>query len=139
MEIRKIDDNVSVAPQIEPSELGEAAGLGFKTIICNRPDGEAPGQPDHQAIADAARTAGLEFRFLPLAPGQLTPDLVDEFAAALQDMPGPVLAYCRSGTRSATLWALSQSGKRDRAEILNMAAEAGYDLGGIAGALAEQA
>ena len=59
----------------------------------------------------------------------------EDFGAALADRPGPVLAYCRSGTRSATLWALSQSGKRSAEEILGMAADAGYDLGGIAGAL----
>lgn len=135
MDIRKIDDSISVAPQIEPSELAEAARLGFQAVICNRPDGEAPGQPDHQVMADAARAAGLEFRYLPLAPGQLTPQLIEDFGAALADMPGPVLAYCRSGTRSATLWALSQSGKRSAEEILGMAADAGYDLGGIAGAL----
>lgn len=136
MDIRKIDDSISVAPQIDVQDVAELAQLGFQGVICNRPDGEAMDQPGQQAMADAARAAGLEFRYLPLAPGQLTPQLIEDFGAAMAEMPGPVLAYCRSGTRSATLWALSQAGKRDGAEILNLAAEAGYDLGGIAGALA---
>lgn len=138
MDIRKIDDSISVAPQIEAGDLASLAELGFRSVICNRPDGEAPDQTGQQTIAEATAAAGLEFRFLPLSPGQLTPQLVGEFGAALADMPGPVLAYCRSGTRSATLWALSQSGKRSPQDILRMAADAGYDLGGIAGALAPQ-
>lgn len=139
MDIRKIDDSISVAPQITPDALSELAAMGFRSVICNRPDGEAPDQPGIDEMAAAAAAAGLEFRALPLAPGQLTPTLIEDFGAALDEMPGPVLAYCRSGTRSATLWALSQSGKRAPAEILGMAATAGYDLGGIAGALADPA
>ena len=137
MDIRKIDDSISVAPQIQPDEMADLAKQGFRSIICNRPDGEAGDQPDQSVMADAAAKAGLEFRFLPLAPGQLTPDLISDFGTAVDEMPGPVLAYCRSGTRSATLWALSQSGKSTPAEILRKAADAGYDLGNIAGALAE--
>lgn len=135
MDIRKIDDSISVAPQIEVQDLAELARLGFQSVISNRPDGEAMDQPGQQVMADAARAAGLEFRYLPLAPGQLTPQLIEDFGSAIDAMPGPVLAYCRSGTRSATLWALSQSGNRPPEEILGMAADAGYDLGGIAGAL----
>lgn len=135
MDIRKIDDAISVSPQIELNDIAELARLGFRGVICNRPDGEGLGQPGQQQMAEQARAAGLAFRYLPLAPGHLTPQLIADFGAALAEMPGPVLAYCRSGTRSATLWALSQSGKRSADEILNMAADAGYDLGGIAGAL----
>lgn len=137
MDIRKIDDSISVAPQIQPQDMAELSKLGFQAVICNRPDGEAGDQPDQAVMAEAAANAGIEFRFLPLAPGQLTAQLIEDFGAAAEDMPGPVLAYCRSGTRSATLWALSQSGKQRPAEILRKAADAGYDLGNIAGALAE--
>ncbi len=136
MDIRKIDDTISVAPQIELQEMDEIARLGFKSVICNRPDGETLEQPEQRLMEEAALAAGLDFRYLPLSPGRLTAELVEDFGAALHDMPGPVLAYCRSGTRSATLWALSQAGKRPADEILGMAADAGYDLGGIAGALA---
>ncbi|MDO5642684.1 MAG: TIGR01244 family sulfur transferase [Paracoccus sp. (in: a-proteobacteria)] len=137
MDIRRINDRISVTPQITATDVTQAAGQGYRAIICNRPDAEEAGQPGSRDIAEAAAAAGLEFRYLPLAPGRLTPELIADFGAALAELPGPVLAYCRSGTRSATLWALSQSGQLEPAEILRLAAGAGYDLGGIAGALAD--
>ncbi|MFV0410046.1 MAG: TIGR01244 family sulfur transferase [Paracoccus sp. (in: a-proteobacteria)] len=137
MEIRKIDETLSVAPQILPGDMAELAAMGFRGVICNRPDGEEAGQPDHLSMARAAAAAGLQYHFLPVRPGQLTPDIVAGFAVAMAEMAGaPVLAYCRSGTRSATIWALSQSGQQPKEDILNAALEAGYDLSGIAGALA---
>ena len=139
MDIRKIDDTISVTPQILETELAELAALGFRSVISNRPDGEEMGQPTQAQIAAAAAAAGLDFRFIPVRPGGLTPELVEEFGQAMEDLPGPVLAYCRSGTRSATIWALSQSGLRTRDEILMAAARAGYDLRGIAGALQDPA
>lgn len=135
MDIRKIDEAISVTPQILPDDVAQLAALGFRSIIANRPDGEDGGQPTQAQIAQAAADAGLEFRAIPVVPGGLTPELVEEFGAAMAAMPGPVLAYCRSGTRSATIWALSQSGLQTRDEILTAAARAGYDLRGIAGAL----
>lgn len=139
MDIRKIDDTISVTPQISAAEVAELAALGFRSVISNRPDGEEAGQPTQDQIAQAAAKAGLEFRAVPVVPGGLTPELVDEFAEAMAELPGPVLAYCRSGTRSATIWALSQSGQQSRDDILTAAAHAGYDLRGIAGALRDPA
>ena len=135
MDIRKIDDTISVTPQILETELAELAALGFRSVISNRPDGEEMGQPTQAQIAAAAAAAGLDFRFIPVRPGGLTPELVEEFGQAMEDLPGPVLAYCRSGTRSATIWALSQSGLKSRDAILAAGAHAGYDLRGIAGML----
>ncbi|SDD65447.1 sulfide:quinone oxidoreductase [Paracoccus isoporae] len=135
MDIRKIDDRISVSPQIEPGDVAELAAQGYRSIICNRPDGEEAGQPDHAQIAAAAEEAGLTFVTLPVTPGQMNAALVAEFGAAMEQLPTPVLAYCRSGTRSATAWALSQSGRKGRDEILLAARQAGYDLSGIAGAL----
>ena len=135
MDIRKIDETISVTPQILPEELAELAALGFRSVIANRPDGEDAGQPTQDQIARAAAEAGLDFRFIPVRPGGLTPELVAEFGQAMDDLPGPVLAYCRSGTRSATIWALSQSGLKSRDEILAAGAHAGYDLRGIASML----
>ncbi len=135
MDIRKIDETISVTPQILPQDVAGLVALGFRSIISNRPDGEDQGQPSQDQIAQAAAAAGLEFRAIPVVPGGLTPELADEFGAALAQLPGPVLAYCRSGTRSATIWGLSQSGLKSRDEILTAAARAGYDLRGIAGAL----
>ncbi len=139
MDIRKIDETISVMPQILPEDVAQLAALGFRSIISNRPDGEDAGQPGQAQIAAAAAAAGLEFRAIPVVPGGLTPELAAEFGAAMAALPGPVLAYCRSGTRSATIWALSQSGLRTRDEILMAAARAGYDLRGIAGALQDPA
>ncbi|WBU57687.1 TIGR01244 family sulfur transferase [Paracoccus sediminicola] len=135
MDIRKINDRISVSPQIDPADLAELAKAGYRSVICNRPDGEEAGQPGQDQIAEAAKAAGLEFRALPVVPGQLDAGLVSRFGEALDEMPQPILAYCRSGTRSATVWALSQSGKQPRQDILRMGRDAGYDLGGIAEAL----
>ncbi|WBU65384.1 TIGR01244 family sulfur transferase [Paracoccus aerodenitrificans] len=139
MDIRKIDDRISVSPQIQEDELAGLAEMGFRSVICNRPDGESPDQPDQARVEAAAKAAGLGFQAIPITPGQLDADTVAEFGQALEALPGPVLAYCRSGTRSATVWALSQSGLRSRDDILRAAREAGYDLGGIAGALRDPA
>lgn len=139
MEVRKINDSISVAPQIHPGDLPELAAMGFRAVICNRPDGEEASQPDQDSIAAAARQAGLDWRSVTLAPGGPVMERAQEFGQALDELPGPVLAYCRSGTRSATLWGLSQAGRLPRDEILRAGAEAGYDLQGIAGALPERA
>jgi sulfide:quinone oxidoreductase len=128
MDIRKINDSISVAPQIGPQDMKALAEMGFRTVINNRPDGEAPDQTPAAEMEEAARQAGLAYRFVPVISGHLTRDNVDDFAAALADVETPVLAYCRSGTRSATLWALSQAGKAPADEIVTQAAAAGYDM-----------
>jgi uncharacterized protein (TIGR01244 family) len=128
MDLRRLTPTLSVAPQIAPEELSAAAAAGFTTLICNRPDGEQPGQPDHEAMARAAEAAGMRFVFLPAVSGQVNEAQGRAFGEALAQADGPVLAYCRSGTRSTQLWALSQAGKRPWTEVLQAAAAAGYDL-----------
>ena len=128
MEIRKINETISVAPQINPDDMAKVAEMGFRTVIGNRPDGEVPGQPASSEMEEAARNAGLAYRFVPVISGQLTRENVDEFGATMADVEGPVLAFCRSGTRSATLWALSQAGRMPSEEIIGQAAAAGYDM-----------
>lgn len=135
MDIRRINDDISVAPQIAPEDMAAIAELGFKTVINNRPDGEAPGQAPDAVMRAAAEEAGLEYRFVPAISGQLTKQNVEDFAATLSDVEGPVLAYCRTGTRSTTLWALSQAGKKPADEIIGQAAGAGYDLAPLRRAL----
>ncbi|TKT80958.1 TIGR01244 family sulfur transferase [Aquamicrobium sp. LC103] len=108
MEIRQINDDYSVAPQIEASDVALVKQAGFKSLICNRPDDEQPGQPPVDAIRQAAEEAGLEFRYIPVISGQITQENVDDQAAALDELPRPVLAYCRSGTRCANLYGLIQ-------------------------------
>lgn len=104
MQMRPISDDYAVSAQIQPEDVAEIAKAGYRTIICNRPDDEDPGQPSHGSIEAAARAAGLGFRFIPVISGAMTEDDVIAQKAALDEVPGPVFAYCRSGTRSANLY-----------------------------------
>ena len=99
MDIRKINDGISVAPQIGIDDLADVAAQGFKTVINNRPDGEAPDQPPAADVEQAARAAGLDYYFVPAVSGQLTPEKVADFGRTIEEAEGPVLAFCRSGTR----------------------------------------
>ena len=127
-----LSESVSVSGQISPADLRAIAEAGFKSIVCNRPDGESPGQFSSQDIATAARQAGLTMAYLPVVTGRVSPQDGREFGELLNQLPGPVLAYCRSGMRSATLWALSQAGSRPWPELVRCAAQAGFNLSGVA-------
>ncbi len=127
-----LSDTLSVAGQISPADLSEIARAGFKSVICNRPDGESPGQFTHLDLAAAASHAGLTLAYLPVVSGRVTPKDGQAFAALLNQLPTPALAYCRSGLRSATLWALSQAGSQPWPELVQRAAQAGFNLSGVA-------
>lgn len=105
MDIRKIDDDYSVSGQIVPADIAEIKAAGYRSIICNRPDDEQPGQPTAQEIAVAAAAADLIFRHVPFVGGQMTDDDVRKMAEALDEIPGPVFAFCRSGARSTNIYA----------------------------------
>jgi sulfide:quinone oxidoreductase len=132
MQINRIDATLGVAAQISATDLAEIAAAGFRAVICNRPDAEAPDQPGHDEIARAAAGAGLAFRYLPVTPGMVSDADADAFAAAMAELPGPVFAYCRTGTRSATLWSLAEARRRPLPEILARTRAAGYDMNGVA-------
>ncbi|RUM96144.1 TIGR01244 family phosphatase [Pseudaminobacter arsenicus] len=105
MEYRPISDEFSVSGQISADQISTIKAAGFKSIICNRPDNEQPGQPSAAEIRKAAEAAGLGFRYVPVISGQpATPDDVAAMAAALEELEGPVFAYCRSGARSTNLF-----------------------------------
>lgn len=131
MELRKISDRFSVSPQIAPGDVPAIADAGFRSILCNRPDGEEAGQPDLARIESAAREAGLDFRAVPISGGVIAEADLAAFRAALDEMPGPVLAYCRSGTRCTTLWSVAQFGQMPPDDIVSAAAAAGYDMAGL--------
>jgi uncharacterized protein (TIGR01244 family) len=133
-EFRKVTDDFSVAPQIDLSDLARAAEAGFKLVINNRPDGEAPGQPTSAEVEAAAKAAGLDYAFIPVRGGP-TPEQVEQENAVLAKAPGPVLAFCRSGTRSIVTWSLGQAeiGKIPRQELVDLGADAGYDLSAVLG------
>ncbi len=137
MDIKKIDDGLSVSPQITPIDISEVADAGFRSIICNRPDGESGDQPSFAEVEEAAKAAGLETRYQPVVSGKVTDEDAEAFAKNMNELPGPVLAYCRSGTRCATLWALSEAADgRTLPVILSKTKLAGYDMSGVARRLA---
>ena len=132
MDFRKISPDLTVSPQIAAADVAAIKAEGYRSIICNRPDGEGADQPGFEEIEAAARTAGLETRYIPIQAGLVRDEDAEDFGAALREMPGPVLAYCRTGTRSATLWSLAQAGVRPIPEILAATKAAGYDMNGVA-------
>ncbi|OAN83593.1 TIGR01244 family protein [Jannaschia sp. EhC01] len=132
MDLRRISDAVSVSPQIATADVAALKAEGIRSIICNRPDGEGADQPSFEEIEAAAEVAGLEVRYIPITAGMVTDADATEFGAALRELPGPILAYCRTGTRSATLWSLSQAKEKPIADILAATKAAGYDMNGVA-------
>ena len=128
MDVRRIDDSFSVSPQIAPADVAALREAGFTLVINNRPDGEEAGQPAAADIEAAARAAGMAYRAIPVSGG-FSPAQAGEMAEAIADAEGPVLAFCRTGTRSTMLWALAQAGQgSDPEEIAAAAARAGYDI-----------
>ncbi len=139
MDIRKIDDSISVAPQITVADVAEAARLGFKTLVANRPDGEEFGQPAMAEIEAAAKAHGLNWVYLPVESGNITDQDVDRFDPMIRQAEKPVLAFCRSGTRCTVLWALSAARTEPAEVIFTKARNAGYDISGLAPRMAQQA
>lgn len=126
---RTLTDDVLVAPQIDTDAVAEAARLGVKLIVNNRPEGESPDQVPGDTIEAAARAAGLDYVAIPVTHAGFSQPQVDAMAQALETADGPVLAYCRSGTRSTLLWSLAEAkGGADPDQLTEIAAEAGYDL-----------
>ncbi len=131
MDIRAIDGRVSVSPQIDPADVAVLAAQGFAAVINNRPDGEEAGQPESAAVAAAVEAQGLTYTEIPVAHG-FSLAQIEAMRAALDAADGPVLAFCRSGTRSCNLWALAEAkAGGDPEAITAKAAAAGYDLSGI--------
>jgi uncharacterized protein (TIGR01244 family) len=129
---RKVDDQITVSPQISPDMIAEIKAAGFTAIVNNRPDGEEAGQPEGDSIRAAVEAAGLAYTAIPVTQAGFSHPQVDAMAQAIESAGGPVFAYCRSGTRSCNLWALA-SAKRgeDPGVIVAKGAAAGYDLNGI--------
>jgi uncharacterized protein (TIGR01244 family) len=129
---RKIDDSISVAPQISVEQVQAAADQGFTMVINNRPDQEEPGQPSGEDIREAARAAGLAYVAIPISHGGFSANQVDAMRDALANAGGPVLAFCRSGTRSTYVWALAKGADgADPDTLVGKAAQAGYDISSI--------
>lgn len=142
-DFRKLSDSVLASPQLTLADVETARSDGVKTIINNRPEGEAADQTPGPLIEAAARKAGMGYVSIPIRPGQFTEAQVQAMADTLSRAEGTVLAYCRTGTRSTLLWALAQAkGGMPLETIASAASSAGYDVSPIwpaMTALAEQA
>lgn len=132
---KALSESLSVAGQPSLEDFPAIAEAGFKTVICNRPDGEAAGQPDHEAAQKAAEAAGLAYHYLPVTAPTLGEADIAAFARLLEASPKPILAHCASGGRSSLLWALADNSVSAE-DALARTAEAGYDLSGQAGRIA---
>lgn len=128
MEIKRISPFLSVSPQIYPAHVERLALLGFKTIINNRPDNETDDQPMEAELLELAAKFDIEFISIPVIPGELTEQNVKEFGDAMSRVTGPVLAYCRSGMRSTSLWALYEARHMGSDALIDFASTIGYDL-----------
>ena len=128
----RLTDSISVAAQIAPEDCAAARAQGFVSIVNNRPDGEASGQPGCAAMRAAAEAAGLRYCAIPIDQTGFSMAQVDAMAVELDAAAGPVLAYCRSGTRSTNLWALAEAKRGgDPDAIVAAAAAARYDVSGL--------
>jgi uncharacterized protein (TIGR01244 family) len=111
--IRPVASDVCVAPQLTPDAMAEAARMGFRSVVNNRPDFEhGPDQPTNADIEAAARAVGLQYRFLPVAGGFQTPEQIEAFGRLLDELPRPMLMFCRTGTRSTNLFLQAQAQAR---------------------------
>ena len=128
MDIKRLSAQLSVTPQILSADLPDLAQAGFKSIICNRPDGEGADQPGFSEIEQAALKLGMSARYLPTEAGKVSDAQGEEFGQLMESLPKPVVAYCRTGMRSTTMWALSQAGQLDLPHIVQTAAAAGFPL-----------
>jgi sulfide:quinone oxidoreductase len=137
MEHKTLTPELTVSAQITAADLPDLAAAGVKSLICNRPDGEGADQPTFTEIEAAAKAQGIAVRYLPVLTGKVSDLDAKDFARALDEMPAPVHAYCRTGNRSATLWALSEGAKgRALDEIVQAGQQAGYDLKDVAARIA---
>ncbi|WP_375691011.1 TIGR01244 family sulfur transferase [Pseudooceanicola sp. LIPI14-2-Ac024] len=129
MDIRPVTPRYAVSPQIAPEDIAAIKEAGFTRIICNRPDAENPPEFQAEAMEAAVTAAGLEFVNIPLTYPTMTPERIAEQMEAIEGGAGPVFAYCASGTRSTTIWALGRATAGDAADdLIEAAAKAGYDL-----------
>lgn len=130
MNIRKLAEGLYVSPQLNRADVQAAASLGIGSVVCNRPDGEEEGQPAFGQVAQWLSEAGIAAEHQPVQAAAIGVQDAAQFRALLQKAQKPVLAYCRTGTRSALLWALYQAGNGMGVEqAVAAAAQAGIDLG----------
>lgn len=128
-QFRKLSDDFYASPQVTPREISEAAAMGITLVVNNRPDGEAPDQPPGADIEAATRAAGMDYLAIPIGGAGFGEPQVEALQNALAGADGPVLGFCRSGTRSTLLWSLARARTGDDPDTISAAAAAaGYDV-----------
>ena len=137
MDIKQVTPGFAVSPQIAANDMQALANSGFVAVMCNRPDGEEPGQPELSDLRAAAHAAGLAFHHVPVSGGEFPAGAIAAFKAVRKGTEGPLLAYCRTGTRSITLETLANPQGRSIEQRLSDAQDAGYDLSGLVAHLQE--
>ncbi|MCX7560103.1 TIGR01244 family sulfur transferase [Sulfitobacter sp. F26204] len=137
MNIRQLTPRYFVSPQIASEDMADLKAAGITRILCNRPDAEVPPTHASAAIRDAAEAAGLSFVQQPLTHQSMVPDVIAKNRDLGSGSDEVVLAYCASGTRSTIAWALAQAGEMEADHIIETAANAGYDIAHMRGALAQ--
>ena len=128
MKLAVLKPNLSALPQPLPADIGELANRGYRSIIGNRPEGEAPDQPTWNAVKAAALARGMEAVHIPVVASQIDEADIRAFREALENLPKPIAAFCRTGTRSTLLWALANQASLTVGERIRIAAKEGYDL-----------
>lgn len=139
MDFTPLDNGIAVSPQLSLGDVQRAALKGFRAIISNRPDCEEAGQLTAEAIRAEAERHGLAFAHIPIEPGKASDAAADAMGRALDTLPGPVLAFCRSGARATTLWALGRADKQDPATLIRKASQVGHDIAALEPALRRRA
>lgn len=128
MKLAILTPNLSALPQPSAEEIGELADRGYRSIIGNQPDGESPDQPAWKALKAAAIARGMEAVHIPVVASQIDAADIRAFREALERLPKPIAAFCRTGTRSTLLWALANEACLTVEERIGIAAKEGYDL-----------
>ncbi|MDC0612453.1 TIGR01244 family sulfur transferase [Vibrio sp.] len=126
--LTQLTETISVTPQITPSDIKEIAELGFKSVINNRPDHEQAEQPLNSDIEQSAISMGLKFVHLPIVAGKVTAGQCQQFTQLLEELPKPILAFCRTGTRSTAIWTMSSNDGESFAHRMGIAKSLGFDL-----------
>ena len=128
MKLAILTPNLSALAQPSAEEIGDLADRGYRSIIGNRPDGEAPDQPTWNDLKAAALARGMEAVHVPVVASQIDETDIRAFREALERLPKPIAAFCRTGTRSTILWALANEARLTADERIKIAAKEGYDL-----------
>ncbi len=130
MEIKELEPGFSICHAIYPADMAEIKARGFKSIICNRKPGEAEDHTCDSVLRKAAEESDLKWREIPVVPGDYTPEAIEAFGQAIETLPTPILAFCRTGRRAISLWVHSQAQKADCdiGALLQAAHATGHDL-----------